>query len=101
VPAQRLSGACLEGAGEGVAANGSAVGGVAGAAPVVVDELREGGALAVVETGLVYPYTSIATIIAAMPPTIQGRIASALMSCSRLSRRSSSGWGSVGGSAGL
>jgi hypothetical protein len=99
---QRLSGACLEGAGVGVAANGLTVGGAC-APPVVVDELREGGALAVIETGLVKSYTSIATMIAAMAPMIQGRIASALMSCSRLSRRSSSGCrgGLVGGSTGL
>jgi hypothetical protein len=48
---QRLSGAGAEGAGDGVAAKGLTVGGVASAAPVVVGELEEGGALAVVEIG--------------------------------------------------
>jgi hypothetical protein len=48
---QRLSEAGAEGAGDGVAAKGLMVGGVAGAAPVVAGELREGGALAVVATG--------------------------------------------------
>jgi hypothetical protein len=42
---QRLSGACVEGAGDGVAAKGLTVGGIAGAAPVVVGELREGGSI--------------------------------------------------------
>jgi hypothetical protein len=50
---QRLTGAAAEGAGDGVAAKGLTVGGGADAAPVVVDELREGGALAVVEIGAV------------------------------------------------
>ena len=50
---QRLSGAGAEGAGDGVAARGLTVGGVAGATPVVVGELREGGALAVVAIGAV------------------------------------------------
>jgi hypothetical protein len=50
---QRLSGACVEVAGDGVAAKGLTVGGGAGAAPVVVGELEEGGALAVVEIGTV------------------------------------------------
>jgi hypothetical protein len=48
-----LSGADVEGAGEGVAANGFGFGRGAGAAPVIVDEPGEGGALAVVEIGLV------------------------------------------------
>jgi hypothetical protein len=47
------SGADVEGAGAGAAAKGFAFGKGAGAAPVVVDELGEGGALAVVEIGLV------------------------------------------------
>jgi hypothetical protein len=84
-----LSGAGVEGAGDGVAARGLTVGGGAGAAPVVVGE--EVGAVAVVEIGLVKPYTSITTMIAAMTATTQGRIAAALLSCSRFSRRSSSG----------
>jgi len=50
---QRLSRAGIEGAGDGVAAKGLTVGRGAGAAPVVVGELEEGGALAVVEIGLV------------------------------------------------
>jgi hypothetical protein len=50
---QRLSGAGAEGAGDGVAAKGLIVGGGAGAAPVVVSELEEGGAVAVVEIGTV------------------------------------------------
>jgi hypothetical protein len=48
-----LSGADVEGAGDGAAAKGFAFGKGAGAAPVVVDELGEGGALAVVKIGLV------------------------------------------------
>jgi hypothetical protein len=52
---QRLTGAGAEGAAKGVAAKGLTVGRGAGAAPVVVGELKEGGALAVVEIGLVYP----------------------------------------------
>jgi hypothetical protein len=50
---QWLSGDGAEGAGDGVTAKGLMVGGVAGAAPVVVGELDEGGALAVVEIGAV------------------------------------------------
>jgi hypothetical protein len=45
-----LSGADVE---EGLAAKGLAFGKGAGATAVVVDELEEGGALAVVEVGLV------------------------------------------------
>jgi hypothetical protein len=48
-----LSGADVEGTEEGVATKGFAFGKGAGAAPVVVDELGEGSALAVVEIGLV------------------------------------------------
>jgi hypothetical protein len=48
---QRLSGTGAAGAGGGVAAKGLTVGGCVGAAPVVVGELREGGAVAVVEVG--------------------------------------------------
>jgi hypothetical protein len=96
-----LSVAGVEGAGDGVAARGLTVGGGAGAAPVVVGE--EVGAVAVVEIGLVKANTSITTTIAAMAATIQGRIVASLLSCSRLSRRSSSVWraGSVSGSVGL
>jgi hypothetical protein len=56
---QRLSCASVEGAGDGVAAKGLTVGAGAGAAPVVVGQFEDGGALAVVEIGTVCPYTSI------------------------------------------
>jgi cell division GTPase FtsZ len=51
--AQRLSGADVEGSGDGVAAKGFGFGTGVGAAPVVIDEPGEGGALAVIEIGLV------------------------------------------------
>jgi hypothetical protein len=50
---QWLSEAGAEGAGDGVAAKGLTVEGVAGAAPVVVGELRKGGTMAVVDIGAV------------------------------------------------
>ena len=51
--AHRLSRADVEGVGEGVATKGFGFGKGVGAAPVVVDEPGEGGALAVIEIGLV------------------------------------------------
>jgi hypothetical protein len=92
--AHRLSGVDVGGAGAGR----ELTVGSAGAAPVVVRD--EVGAVTVVEIGLVEPYTSAATTVAEMAAIIQGHGVPPLLFCSRLRRRSSSGW-RVGSAVGL